>query len=141
MMYNTTKTGIAPEITQFDTSKGAQRDVWIKPHDTFSRLRPETVESLFILYRVTGKQIYRDWGAKIHEAIEKYARVPTGGYAVIKNVDSLPVVHEDKMETFFLAETLKYLFLLFSEESLIPLDQYVFNTEAHPLRVIPRALR
>jgi len=51
MMYNTTKTGIAPEITQFDTRPGAKRDVWIKENDRFSRLRPETIESLFILYR------------------------------------------------------------------------------------------
>jgi len=87
-------------------------------------------------HRITGKEIYRDWGASIHEAIEKHARVATGGYAVIKNVDATPVIHEDKMETFFLAETLKYLYLLFSEESLLPLDEYVFNTEAHPLRVL-----
>ena len=33
-----------------------------------------------------------------------------------------------------MAETLKYLFLLFSDdETLLPLDKYVFNTEAHPL--------
>jgi len=41
----------------------------------------------------------------------------------------------DKMETFFFAETLKYLYLIFSEAELIPLDQYVFNTEAHPLKI------
>jgi len=135
MMYNTTKTGIAPEITQFDMSKGAERDVWIKPADHFSRLRPETVESLFYLYRITRKEKYRDWGWAIHQAIEKHARVITGGYAVIKNVDETPVVLEDKMETFFLAETLKYMYLLFSEHDLIPLDQFVFNTEAHPFRI------
>ncbi len=42
---------------------------------------------------------------------------------------------DDKMDSFFLAETLKYLYLLFSEPSLIPLDEYVFNTEAHPFRM------
>jgi len=40
------------------------------------------------------------------------------------------------MESFFLAETLKYLYLLFSEDELLPLDEWVFNTEAHPLRVL-----
>lgn len=39
------------------------------------------------------------------------------------------------METFFLGETLKYFYLLFSEDSLIPLDSFVFNTEAHPLPI------
>lgn len=42
---------------------------------------------------------------------------------------------DDTQQTFWLAETLKYLYLLFSEDELIPLDKYVFNTEAHPLKV------
>ena len=37
--------------------------------------------------------------------------------------------------SYFLAETLKYLYLLFSEEDLIPLERWVFNTEGHPLPV------
>ena len=43
------------------------------------------------------------------------------------------------MESFFLAETLKYLYLLFDDDAAnrFPLDQYVFNTEAHPLPVLP----
>ena len=41
----------------------------------------------------------------------------------------------DFLDSYFLAETLKYLYLLFSEEDIIPLDQWVFNTEAHPLPV------
>jgi hypothetical protein len=45
---------------------------------------------------------------------------------------------DNKMQSFFLAETLKYLYLLFSPSSVIPLDEWVFNTEAHPLRIIPR---
>jgi hypothetical protein len=44
-------------------------------------------------------------------------------------VDVLPVTHEDKMETFLMSETLKYLYLLFEDSSVLPLDQYVFNTE------------
>jgi mannosyl-oligosaccharide alpha-1,2-mannosidase len=42
------------------------------------------------------------------------------------------------MQSYFLAETLKYLYLLFSPSSVIPLDEWVFNTEAHPLRIRPR---
>jgi endoplasmic reticulum Man9GlcNAc2 1,2-alpha-mannosidase len=40
------------------------------------------------------------------------------------------------METFFLGETLKYFYLLFGENDVLPLDKYVFNTEAHPLPII-----
>lgn len=47
-------------------------------------------------------------------------------------------VKDDMMQSFFLAETLKYLYLLFSPSSVIPLDEWVFNTEAHPLRIVPR---
>lgn len=42
------------------------------------------------------------------------------------------------MQSFFLAETLKYLYLLFSPPSVIPLDEWVFNTEAHPIRIVTR---
>jgi mannosyl-oligosaccharide alpha-1,2-mannosidase len=44
---------------------------------------------------------------------------------------------DDKMQSFFLAETLKYLYLLFSPPSVISFDEWVFNTEAHPLRIAP----
>lgn len=65
------------------------------------------------------------------------AQVPTGGYTSINNVQN-PSNPEprDKMESFFLGETLKYMFLLFSDDiDLINLDKYVFNTEAHPLPI------
>jgi hypothetical protein len=64
--------------------------------------RPETVESLFIAFRLTGDQRYRDHGWAIFRAIETHCRIPSGGYATIVNVDEVPVRHEDKMETFFL---------------------------------------
>ena len=52
------------------------------------------------------------------------------------NVNKLPVEYRDKQESFFLAETLKYLYLLFDDkQEMFPLDKWVFNTEAHPLPV------
>ena len=62
----------------------------------------KTVESLFIAYRLTGDRRYRDDGWRIFEAIEKHCRVPSGGYAVIINVDENPATQEDKMETFLM---------------------------------------
>lgn len=97
--------------------------------------RPETVESLLVLYRVTKNNQYREWGWKIFQAFEKYSKLKEG-YATITNVDNVHhVTYVDKMESFFLAETLKYLFLLFSDDSVLPMDKWVFNTEAHPLPV------
>jgi len=58
------------------------------------------------------------------------------GYCGIRDVSQVPVSHDDVQQSFFLAETLKYLYLIFSDDTLIPLDHWVFNTEAHPLPVI-----
>ena len=95
--------------------------------------RPETVESLFYLYRATKDPVYRQWGWKIFSAFEKHTKLAEG-YASISDV--LTPKYTDKMETFYLAETLKYLYLLFSDDvSVLSLDDFVFNTEAHPLPV------
>ncbi|KAF7974892.1 hypothetical protein HWV62_11037 [Athelia sp. TMB] len=120
--------------------KGARADL-PAVYDARYILRPETVESLFIAYRLTGDEQYRRDGWKIFQAIEKHCKVESGGYAAIINVDKVPAEKEDKMETFLMSETLKYLYLLFSDASVLPLDQYVFNTEAHPLPVFNPTIR
>uniref|UniRef100_A0A670YIF4 alpha-1,2-Mannosidase n=1 Tax=Pseudonaja textilis TaxID=8673 RepID=A0A670YIF4_PSETE len=141
-MYAQVETGLSPEIVHFNTHPQKDRkDVEIKTADRHNLLRPETVESLFYLYRFTGDKKYQDWGWEILQSFNQYTRVPTGGYTSIDNVQS-PSNPEprDKMESFFLGETLKYFFLLFSDDvNLINLDQYVFNTEAHPLPIRPSA--
>lgn len=65
-MYHRQATGIAPEISIFDNG-----DLEVDPRAKHYLLRPETVESLFVLYRLTGEQKYRDWGWEIFQAIEK----------------------------------------------------------------------
>ncbi|CAO3655110.1 unnamed protein product [Mucor hiemalis] len=105
-------------------------------------LRPETVESLFILYRITGDQKYQEYGWEIYQAIEKWCKTETA-YAVIRNVDRAPDMTADEglefnqvdlMESFLLAETFKYLYLLFSPPEVMSLDKFIFNTEAHPFQ-------
>ncbi|KAI4329443.1 hypothetical protein L6164_021707 [Bauhinia variegata] len=98
-------------------------------------LRPETVESLFYLWRLTGNKTYQEWGWNIFQAFEKNSRIESG-YVGLKDVNT--GVKDNMMQSFFLAETLKYLYLLFSPSSVIPLDEWVFNTEAHPLRIVTR---
>ncbi|KAL6331920.1 hypothetical protein AAG906_020269 [Vitis piasezkii] len=98
-------------------------------------LRPETIESLFYLWRITGNKTYQDWGWNIFQAFEKNSRIETG-YVGHKNVNT--GIKDNMMQSFFLAETLKYLYLLFSPPSVIPLDEWVFNTEAHPFRIVTR---
>ncbi|KAK6316084.1 hypothetical protein J4Q44_G00136080 [Coregonus suidteri] len=136
-MYVQMETGLSPEIAHFNLQPYEGRDIDVKPSDRHNLLRPETVESLFYLYRFTKETKYRDWGWDILESFNRYTRVPSGGYTSISNVrDPVNPGPRDKMESFFLGETLKYLYLLFSDDlELLSLDKYVFNTEAHPLPI------
>ncbi|KAM4746523.1 mannosidase, alpha, class 1B, member 1b [Anableps anableps] len=138
-MYMQMETGLSPEIVHFNMHQGSIRDIDVKPADRHNLLRPETVESLFYLYRFTKDHKYQDWGWEILQNFNKYTKVSSGGYTSINNVcDPDYPSPRDKMESFFLGETLKYFYLLFSEDTdLISLDKYVFNTEAHPLPIWP----
>ena len=69
---------------------------------------PETIESLFIAYRLTGDDRYREYGWKIFQSIEKHCRLESGGYVSILNVDDVDSEKIDKMETFFLVWFLFY---------------------------------
>ena len=68
--------------------------------------------------------------------MESHCRVDTGGYSGIKDSYSEATPKDDVQQSFFIAETLKYLYLLFSDDSVISLDKWVFNTEAHPLPLL-----
>ncbi|QGJ00339.1 hypothetical protein CEK26_013407 [Fusarium fujikuroi] len=106
-------------------------------------LRPETIESLYYAYRATGDRKYQDWAWKAFEALNRMCKVE-GGYTGLKSVmktkDDKTRKFVDKMESFWLAETLKYLYLMFAEDSELQVRsdgkmKYVLNTEAHPLLV------
>ncbi|KAM7369297.1 hypothetical protein PAMP_013576 [Pampus punctatissimus] len=124
-MYKQMETGLSPEIAHFSLQAGDGRDVVVKPADRHNLLRPETVESLFYMYRYTKDTKYRDWGWEILQSFEKYTKVSGGGYTSINNVcDPVNPGPRDKMESFFLGETLKYLYLLFSDDlELLSLDK------------------
>ncbi|CAH8504183.1 unnamed protein product [Schistosoma rodhaini] len=95
-------------------------------------LRPELIESTYLLYRATEDPYYLKVGEQIVNDLEKYTRVPCG-FAAIKDVRTME--HVDQFDSFVLAETFKYLYLLFAEPSDIPInvDDYIFTTEAHLL--------
>ena len=132
-MYAGTATGLSPELVNFRDG----RDMFTNDRSAHNLLRPEAVESLFYLYRRTGDELYRRQGWAIFQAFEKHCRLPTG-YAGVRDVRVVPPVNDDTQQSFFLAETLKYLYLLFSDSHTVDLEQWVFNTEAHPLRVTRR---
>ncbi|KAM0916930.1 hypothetical protein ACQ4PT_009926 [Festuca glaucescens] len=126
--YQTTPTKLAGENYYFHPGQD------MNVGTSWNILRPETVESLMYLWRLTGNKTYQDWGWDVFQAFEKNSRIESG-YVGLRDVNSGE--KDDKMQSFFLAETLKYLYLLFSPPSVISFDEWVFNTEAHPLRIAP----
>lgn len=97
-------------------------------------LRPEAIESVFLLYRMTGRQDLPDVAWEMFQNIEKYTRTELANAALVDVTIKENPPRSDSMESFWMAETLKYFYLIFSEPGLISLDEYVFNTEAHPFR-------
>ncbi|WEW61212.1 mannosyl-oligosaccharide 1,2-alpha-mannosidase [Emydomyces testavorans] len=106
---------------------------FLRVDDAKYHLRPEAIESVFILYRISGDQSLQDKGWDMFTAIEKHARTDIA-YGSLDDVTSSKPKVLNEMESFWTGETLKYFYLLFSEPDLVSLDKYVFNTEAHPLK-------
>mmetsp|Transcript_34867 Transcript_34867/g.79519 ORF Transcript_34867/g.79519 Transcript_34867/m.79519 type:complete len:609 (+) Transcript_34867:18-1844(+) len=131
-MYKRMPTGLSPEFVTFEPGADLQAGA------LYNIQRPETVETLFYMWRYTHDEKYREWGWEIFQAFEKWTKVSTGGYVGLRDVRSVPPPQDDTQQTFWLAETLKYLYLLFSDDTVIPLTEYVFNTEAHPLKIYNR---
>ncbi|RWS28702.1 ER degradation-enhancing alpha-mannosidase-like protein 3 [Leptotrombidium deliense] len=95
-------------------------------------LRPEFLESTYFLFKATGDHHYLEVGKQVLNSLQRFARTPCG-FAAVKDVRT--GVQEDRMDSFVLAETLKYLYLLFAskQDLVIDLDDFVFTTEAHLL--------
>lgn len=103
-------------------------------------LRPEAIESVFILWRTTGDRKFLDAAWEMFESIISVTTTELGNAAISdvlktkEEVEKGEEVRMDSMESFWGAETLKYFFLIFEEVDKISLDEWVFNTEAHPFR-------
>ncbi|TGO34316.1 hypothetical protein BHYA_0203g00210 [Botrytis hyacinthi] len=97
-------------------------------------LRPEAIESIFIMYRLQGKEDLRETAWNMFEGIMRSTQTPLANSAISNVTVSGETEKEDSMESFWMAETLKYFYLIFSSPDTISLDEYVFTTEAHPFR-------
>lgn len=117
--------GIEPEVLDYRSMKVT--------HAGYP-LRPEIIESAYVLHRRTKDPRYLEMGKTFFEGLIKHCRTDAG-YTVLKDVTTRE--KGDLMPSYFLAETLKYLYLLFAPEETLDLDKVVFNTEAHPLRRSP----
>jgi ER degradation enhancer, mannosidase alpha-like 2 len=122
--YSWNVNGMMPEQFDYMTEKAA-RPAWYK--------NPELIESAYYLYHKTKDERYREMGRIIFNDIVRYSKKGVG-FVDVMNVETLET--SDRMETYFLAETLKYLYLLFLDEDPINHTNTVFNTEAHPLKIV-----
>ncbi|KAH8666478.1 glycoside hydrolase family 47 protein [Xylariales sp. PMI_506] len=149
--YQAFPTGVMPEIfalLECNTLQGCEWDDerWrkegdqnLKPGFRHARdpryiLRPEAIESLFILYRITGSEDLRELAWEMFQNITEATETDLANSAIKDVTTRGKTEKEDSMESFWLAETLKYFYLIFSPPDYISLDEFVFNTEAHPLR-------
>ena len=114
--------GIEPEVIDYRT---------MEVKATTYHLRPEIVESTYYLYHFTKERQYRQMGETIFNDFVKHCRTDAG-YAALQDV--ITKTKRDEMESFALAETFKYFYLLFAPADTLDFDHVVFNTEAHPLR-------
>ncbi|XP_068636856.1 alpha-mannosidase I MNS5 isoform X2 [Aristolochia californica] len=118
------KFGVLPERYLLDREM-------LHPTEKYYPLRPELAESTLYLYQATRDPWYFKVGKAIVDSLNLYTKVE-GGYASIKDVTTMEM--EDHQHSFFLAETCKYLFLLFND-SFLASENYIFTTEGHPLPV------
>ena len=114
--------GIEPESFDYVTMKAT-----IPKYE----LRPEIIESTYYVYFLSGDPQYLQMGQAYYDSLVKNCRTDAG-FAALSSV--ITMEKKDAMESFFLAETLKYLYLLYAPKTTLDLDKVVFNTEAHPLR-------
>lgn len=131
-MYKRSPSGLAGEYIE---AKGGN-DFSFNSRASYNIQRPEAVEAFFVLFRVTGDAKYREYGWEVFSAFETFTKVDSG-YTGVRDVTKTPIQRDDTMQSFWLAETLKYLYLLFSPVDKISLDEWVLNTEAHPMKVHP----
>jgi mannosidase alpha-like ER degradation enhancer 2 len=119
-MWNTY--GIEPDQFDYTTMKSAGPRYY---------LNPEIFESTYYLYAATGDPYYRKMGQGLFDSLKTYCRLPEG-YCELKDVTTKE--RADRWESYFFAETLKYIYLLFAPPETLDFRNVTFNTEAHPIR-------
>ncbi|CAO3586854.1 unnamed protein product [Absidia cylindrospora] len=148
--WASTRTGLAPEVFGWiskdgntvgnltDHNERLAKQFGVFPFYRSYILRPETLESIFYFYQFTHDEKYQDMSWEIFNSLHTYCRAKSG-FSGVSNVDTFFPKWDDRQESFLFAETFKYMYLIWDDPSIaprFPLDQWVFNTEAHPLRIV-----
>lgn len=143
--YTSSATGIGPESFVYKTASGSANHVNVSNTEFYRTngfdydarmyvLRPEVLESVFYAYRITGE---KKWQSAAWTAFNNLKKYCGGGlsFAAINDVSTVNTFHIDDSESFLFAELFKYMYLTFADPSVLSLDEYVFNTEAHPFKL------
>jgi len=94
-------------------------------------LNPEIMESAYYMFEKTNDPVYQAMGKILLDSLETYCRTEEA-FTELESV--ITKEQRDRMEPYFMAETLKYLYLLFAPRETLAFDKVIFNTEAHPIR-------
>ncbi|KAH6716832.1 mannosyl-oligosaccharide 1,2-alpha-mannosidase IC [Leptodontidium sp. MPI-SDFR-AT-0119] len=152
--YNTTVTGLGPlTLAWYNENNTA----WNPTYDNNTKLRayavkngyfippegysavyfsfPETIESIWYAWRITGDARWQEYNWEIFNALNT-TRSKDIPYWEILNVNEPHGGGSwNSLSTYFFAETLKYLYLSFTDPKMVSLDRFQFNTEAHPFLI------
>ncbi|KAI1855625.1 hypothetical protein JX266_000490 [Neoarthrinium moseri] len=148
--YDAMPTGVMPELFSLFPCTSLDGCAWdedkweLKGNATLARgfqnvddarylLRPEAIESIFVMYRITGDEQYQETAWRMFQSIHNATETDLAFSSISAVTTAGGTAKIDSMESFWTAETLKYFYLIFASPDLISLDQYVLNTEAHPL--------
>ncbi len=155
LMSRSNEHGLAPEIS----SVMLNGSLIPKDGADHSLLRPEVIEAVYIMHEVTGDPMYREWGKEMWDDIQRSGTLENGLLTSSFEMRTGTLKKYGKLHSFVLgkycivfrlllwaltniriaAETLKYFYLLFRDRGdgpSIDLENWVFNTEAHPVRVL-----
>ena len=128
-MYEKFPSGLGGDSVRYDGRKWKTDGVY--------RLQPDLVEALFYMWRATGDQKYKEEAWKTFMSITRECRLENGAFTVLEESEDGNVTKGDRMPSYLIGSTLKFLFLTFAENSVLPLDNWVFNRAAQPLLVSP----
>lgn len=152
--YNTTVTGLGPlfwgwfisenntyppdpdvDIDAGYRGNGAKNGLFIVDGNEEWASFPESIESWFYAYRITGDPRWAEYVWEVFQSINETARNSVA-FATVDNV-AMPFgsSQSNNLDSFFFAEVLKYIYLTFAEPETVDLGEWVFNTESHPVRV------
>lgn len=143
--YNAFPNGIMPEVAALEACPSLEpcdfqpTDDTTKPPGFLLKehhyaLRPEAIESLFMLYRITGKPEYQDMAWNMWKSVKNATDAADAFTTMGNSTQTETQTKPAAIDTYWAAQTFKYFWLIFANEDVMSLDKWVFNTEGHPFR-------